>query len=198
MDPLTPDEAFVLEKLSSTPKWSYPRIAEHLGFGTDKAASQRAYRIKERLEKLGRLPSGDENEPLRTVTEPVTDPVTWFSFENPKVLLVVVALFLLGNIKHAASMYLRISPVKSGIALIDWIYALAVMGVMDLAVLALIQHGRKYAAAFFSTSIFLLTVLYFVGDDFPVWSRYIAAILFAAILAFGGWEFASLFHDKKQ
>ena len=141
-------------------------------------------------------------EPKESKTPPKTNNPTpsyhWYSLKNPKTLRIVAFLFLLANIRHAASLYIRISPEHSDYIGLDWIYALVIMLVLDTAVLAFIENGMRIAAILFSVSIFLMTILYFVGEEEPQYSKYLATGLIAFVMSFGGIIFAILYHRQSK
>jgi hypothetical protein len=103
----------------------------------------------------------------------------------------LLALVMLATLRHSASIYLSISPYQMSVPVLNWIYGIAVVSVLDIVVIVFTLEGSKLLPKVFGVGLSLLTLAYFLNID--IISKIIGIGVFTALLPLAGYEFAELF-----
>lgn len=117
-----------------------------------------------------------------------------------KQTLAIIALIgtLLANVKHAAAVYLLISPVGTGIPLFDWCYAVFVVLCLDASVFVFTLQGNTRAAIVFAAALCVISLIYYTSDGEWTWEELVGIVCFSGLFAYASYAYADLFGQRDK
>jgi len=114
--------------------------------------------------------------------------------QNARIGAILLGLVLLTTLKHSAFSYLEITPVKFGYLFLDWLYSIAVVLVLDAAILYASYRGRIDLARIAAVTVGALSLAAFwsTDEEFTL-TQWVAVVAFSVIIPYLQYELAEIF-----
>jgi len=114
--------------------------------------------------------------------------------QNARIGAILLGLVLLTTLKHSAFSYLEITPVKFEVAFLDWLYSIAVVLVLDAAILYASYRGRIDLARIAAVTVGALSLAAFwsTDEEFTL-TQWVAVVAFSVIIPYLQYELAEIF-----
>ena len=114
--------------------------------------------------------------------------------QNARIGAVLLGLVLLTTLKHSAFSYLEIAPVKFNVLFFDWLYSIAVVLVLDAAILYASYRGRIDLARIAAVTVGALSLAAFwsTDEEFSL-TQWVAVVAFSVIIPYLQYELAEIF-----
>jgi len=109
--------------------------------------------------------------------------------------IILLVLVMLATMRHSASVYLSISPTKFDSNVLNWLYAVGVVSVLDLVVIIFTVEGSKRLPIVYAVGLGILSGLYFLNYA-PI-TEVVGSVVFMILIPLAGYEFSELFKAKR-